>query len=635
MKEHKQARHFIFLSRNMLLALLMLVVVMMLSYSSIGSVAGQQNSSASPLKNKTQATNGADAWVGDTEVTAPNFQFPASASRNLSVSILFKPYYDSYNGAQTLGNPVTVAFPTDRGWIQFFESGALFLPVAQKEHVHDANDPLVDLIVNGTSDPESGIIRLPLLQALLTVGSQAPVGGLGSSLTYVDLRAATNPNLMQPAPTGHRTATPALATSQGVFVTGGTRGGKHVGHLIPQALWNYINRPDVSPDGWQTDFGPPLTGALAFTIAQNGSTHHMLVQLFWRDGLLLDQDASDSNGESLIQRLESGFDYLNTLGPPIVALTAQQKMWAQGNITLLDTPGPGQAIVHMGRDFPLTTSGDSSWNNGALWYHVQWSIHKQTRSGWAQASALTFTSPGNAPGWASFDALSPDLAAYLASFGDNVGAAVYDVTNHLYYIYNASTQFITGSSIKVPIMLTFLNLTEQQDRQPDADEMNLLTTMIENSNNDSAEALYENEDGNAAGVASYMQQLGIGGLSPYPGAFGWSLITPLTMVHLLTRLQNGTILTAQDRRLALYLMENIESDQQIGVGDTAPAGATVAMKDGWVPAPDGLWAMNTSGIVTMGRQTYIISVYTRDQNSLDDEYTIVQHVCGAVASLLL
>jgi hypothetical protein len=629
MKEHKQAKqgfpHSIFISKNMLLALLMLVVVMMLSYSSISSLAGQQNSSAAPLESKTLATNGADNWVGDTEVTAPDFQFAPGTSQKVGISTLFKPYYDSHNGKQNLGNALTVAFPTDRGWIQFFESGALFLPVPQKEHVHDANDPLVDLIVNGAGDPESGIIRLPLLQSLLTVGSQVPVGGLGSPLTYVDLRAATNPNLMQPAPTAGHTATPSLATSQGIFVSGGTRGGKDVGHLVPQAFWNYINRPDVSPDGWQTDFGPPLTAALAFTITQNGGTHHMMVQLFWRDGLLLDQDTLDNNGQPLIRQLDTGIDYLNTLGPPIVALAAGQQIWAQGNVTLLNTPDTGQAIAHMGQHYPLTTSGDSAWINGTLWYHVQWAIHKQTRSGWAQASTITFASPGNAPGWASFDALSPDLAAYLASFGDNVGAAVYDVTNNRYYTYNADTQFITGSSIKVPIMLTFLNLTEQQGRQPDANEMNLLTTMIENSNNDSAEALYTNEDGNAAGVASYMQQIGI----------SWSLITPLTMVNLLTRLQNGTILTAQDRQLALYLMENIESDQQIGVGDTAPAGATVAMKDGWVPAPDGLWAMNTSGIVTMGRQTYIISVYTRDQNSLDDEYAIVQHVCGAVAKLLL
>ena len=163
-----------------------------------------------------------------------------------------------------------------------------------------------------------------------------------------------------------------------------------------------------------------------------------------------------------------------------------------------------------------------------------------------------------------------------------MGAAIYDVTGNRYYTYDEDGQFITGSSIKVPIMLTLLNLTESQGREPDDNEMSLLTTMIENSNNDSAAALYYGETGGAAGVTSYLQSIGINGLNADPDAFGWSLITPQAMVNLLTLLYEGKILTTTDRALALNLMENIEPDQQIGVGDTAPSGATVAMKDGWV-----------------------------------------------------
>ena len=88
------------------------------------------------------------------------------------------------------------------------------------------------------------------------------------------------------------------------------------------------------------------------------------------------------------------------------------------------------------------------------------------------------------------------------------------------------------------------------------------------------------------------------------------------------------------RAQALNLMENIESDQQAGIGDTAPVGSTVAMKDGWVPGPDDLWAMNTSGIVTVGKETYILSVYTQEQASLDDGQAIARHVCSTIASLL-
>ena len=162
--------------------------------------------------------------------------------------------------------------------------------------------------------------------------------------------------------------------------------------------------------------------------------------------------------------------------------------------------------------------------------------------------------------------------------------------------------------------------------------MGLLTTMIENSNNDSASALY-GEIGGAAGLASFMQTIGVSGLSPIDGSWGYSVITPQAMVDLLTLLNNGKILTAPDRTTALQLMESVEPDQQVGVGDTASIGSTVAMKDGWVPGPDSYWAMNTSGIVTSGSGTYIISVYTQEQPSLEDGQDITRNVCSMVAAL--
>ncbi len=112
------------------------------------------------------------------------------------------------------------------------------------------------------------------------------------------------------------------------------------------------------------------------------------------------------------------------------------------------------------------------------------------------------------------------------------------------------------------------------------------------------------------------------------------MLPPLGQMQVLTMLQQGKILTANDRAYALNLMHNIESDQRMGVGVTLPPGATVAMKDGWVPAPDGLWAINTSGIVTVGGETYIIVVYTAHQGDYNAAWNITQHVCQEVGQLL-
>jgi len=279
--------------------------------------------------------------------------------------------------------------------------------------------------------------------------------------------------------------------------------------------------------------------------------------------------------------------------------------------------------------------GETTWKMGMLWYHVQWSVPKQLVSGWVSAAAATFSSPGDVPGRASIDALSSDLATYLASLDPNVNAVVYDVTHQRYYTYNATAQFIMGSSMKVPIMLTFFDMIERQGREPTAREMVLLTTMIENSNNDSASILYYSEIGGAQGVARYLQSIHVPDLQPDPDAWGYSVVTPQAMVKLLTDLYEGTILTAYHRQLAFYWMEHIESDQQVGVGDTAPGGATVAMKDGWLSGPDNLWAMNSSGIVMNEQETYIIAVYTHGQPTLGNGQAIARRVCSTVAQLLL
>lgn len=237
---------------------------------------------------------------------------------------------------------------------------------------------------------------------------------------------------------------------------------------------------------------------------------------------------------------------------------------------------------------------------------------------------MTLLSPGKANAQTTTPLVSNEV----------MQAVVYDVTHARYYTYNAPHQFIVASSMKVPIMLTFFDMIERQGRAATAHEMYLLRTMIENSNNDSASALYYGEIGGAAGVAAYMGRIGITGLSPNPNAWGWSVIYPLTMVHLLTRLYTGTILTVAHRQLALYLMEHVEADQRGGVGDTAPPGATVALKDGWVIGPDGWWAVNSSGIVMTRQDVYVISVYTRGEPSVAAGLKTIRAICKKVAAML-
>ena len=211
-----------------------------------------------------------------------------------------------------------------------------------------------------------------------------------------------------------------------------------------------------------------------------------------------------------------------------------------------------------------------------------------------------------------------------------------DVTRGVRYTYNASRAFVTASSIKVPIMLALLGQLEAQNRLPTSRERSLLTTMIQDSDNVAATTLYA-EIGGQGGIAAFMRQVGVSGLSPASPTrgWGWSTITPRAMAALLERLHAGTILTAENRALALGLMENVQASQQWGVGDTRPTGSTVAMKEGYATGPDGVWVANSSGIVTAGDEVYVIAVFTTGNRTVAEGKGIVNHVSGVIGKRLV
>jgi beta-lactamase class A len=232
--------------------------------------------------------------------------------------------------------------------------------------------------------------------------------------------------------------------------------------------------------------------------------------------------------------------------------------------------------------------------------------------------------------------LDPALARYAAALGNEAGVSVHDLTHRQWYGSRSASPFITASSIKVAIMLAVLRKDEAHGRPPSSQECTLLRAMIEHSDNDAASTLYERVGGQA-GMQRFANQIGLRGFAPADAAtrgWGWSTITPRAMATLLTWVWRHRIVNDADRALALRLMSHVESDQRWGVGTTAPPEAFVAMKNGWVPGPDGLWAVNSSGIVSTSRATYVVATYTAHDSSFSAGQEVVIHVSRAVANVL-
>lgn len=654
-----------------LLAVALLVVAPALLAVSLWPRLGLQSPFAGP---RDHIPASAQRWVNATTTTPLDPADSAFGAQTYPVDTQFAAYYAAHGGQATLGPALTPAFSSNLGLTQFFASGALL-----RANSADTQDGATtdtgqqnldaDLVPDGALDTAAGVEWLPLSHDLLTLGSLAPIGGAGSAITYATLRAATQPAALAPAPAvpksagaapngqttgargGSASGVQVIPQGQGAFVVEGERGGAAVGHAIPAPIWAYINQVDVAPSGWLTDIGAPLTGALPVTATVNGQPHHLLIQAFWETIVVADLTASDATSASTpsssapstpstpstttapsVWLQPVGLDYLQTIGAPDARPTSGAQAWLTLDNALRTTPGGATGAASLGSASPVSLNGSAQWIGSVLWYGVAWSTPARSGAAWAPVTALSATRPSG-PGSAGFDTLSPSLLSYLSGQGDNVGVVAYDVTRGMVYSYNGDQKFIMASSAKVPLLVSYLQSIEAQGRGPNGDEVATMTTMIENSDNDAAQLIYDTI-GYDSGQTSYMRSWGIHDYSSDPNGWGWGQWTPADMAHLLTLLQSGAVLNRADRALAINLMENVESDQRFGAGDLAPNGATVAMKNGWVQGPDGEWAVNSSGIITVGHETYIVTVYSDEQNTFGDGLDIVNHVCGAIGQAL-
>jgi beta-lactamase class A len=323
---------------------------------------------------------------------------------------------------------------------------------------------------------------------------------------------------------------------------------------------------------------------------------------------------------------------------PLPTAVVSRELWITTDVAVQRTPGATDtAVVHLGANYPVLATLASATVAGEAWIEVEWKTPSRTGKGWLPASATTADGPrGTAT--AGIDALDVGLEEYLEALGPRVGVSVRDVTRGTTYGFNANRSYYVASSVKVAIMLTLMSQVEHLGRSLTGHERFLVKAMIENSNNKAADELYL-EIGADEGLEAFMSEIGIAGLDAKTAEIGWgySTITPAAMSALLERLHEGSILDAADRATALHHMRTIEAGQTTGVGDSSPIGATIAMKDGWIDVHDrlGPYVVNSSGIVTVDCETYVISIYTDRDPNYTAGFAIVRRVARVVGERLI
>jgi beta-lactamase class A len=217
-------------------------------------------------------------------------------------------------------------------------------------------------------------------------------------------------------------------------------------------------------------------------------------------------------------------------------------------------------------------------------------------------------------GWHA-DPFSAAMTSYLAGRAGTVTAAVYDVRTGQTWTLGDGQPQATASIVKIDILETLL---AAQPAGLTVADQGLAQSMIENSDNDAATALW-NEAGGPSGLRSYNVSVGLRRTAPsaclacagfpWPG-WGLTTTTPADQVLLLRQLVDGPLLSRGDRAYVLSLREHVEPGQRWGVSTGVPAGVRVALKNGWVPltAPDSDWQVNSEGWISGGGRNYLVAV---------------------------
>lgn len=277
--------------------------------------------------------------------------------------------------------------------------------------------------------------------------------------------------------------------------------------------------------------------------------------------------------------------------------------------------------------------------------------HARPGAGGAVSSASSAPSGGEesvetaeptqtAPPVADDDAL---LAAAMASVavadGAEVSVAVLDPDSGRSASYGTGA-FDTASIVKVDILAALLLQAQDAGRAPTAAEEAYATAMIEDSDNDSASALWR-AIGTADGLDAANARLGLaettGGAGPL---WGLTQTTAADQVVLLRQVfvADGSALSEASRAYVRGLMEHIAEGQRWGVSaaaDGAGGGSAWALKNGWLRrSTTGLWVVNSIGRVESGGHGCLVAVVSRGSGTQAEGIALAEAAARAAVEVV-
>lgn len=255
----------------------------------------------------------------------------------------------------------------------------------------------------------------------------------------------------------------------------------------------------------------------------------------------------------------------------------------------------------------------------------------------ARQEVAVTPSPAPSPSPSAVPSPSPltrQMAALSAGLPANsVSMAARNLTTGATLAFGASGGLTTASAAKVDILATLLLRQQASGATLTGDEDSEATSMIEESDDAAADALWT-DIGGASAMAAANRRLGVGCTVPGQGpAWGLTTTCALGQIQLLYQLEStSSPLDESSRDYILNLMENVAPSEAWGIPVVADSGTRFAVKNGWLNV-DGAtdWAVTSDGIVTYQGQTLLISVLTQNEGRVYSGIDLIQRLAPLMA----
>ncbi len=223
------------------------------------------------------------------------------------------------------------------------------------------------------------------------------------------------------------------------------------------------------------------------------------------------------------------------------------------------------------------------------------------------------------------------VGAAVGARKDDVSVAFLDRTSGIRCDYRGETAYEAASIVKVATSAALIWQVERGGEAPTSSQTSLIRRAVEVSDNDAQSALWT-QVGGRRGISAFLRVAGMADTVP-SAEWGLTLTTALDEMRLMYRLVHGGMLTDAGTDLLLGSMRSIDPAQDWGITAGAPAGAEVALKNGWYPASEG-WRMHSIGAVTGGAADYSLAVLTEDAPSEQAGIDTVERIARAVHKAL-